>query len=150
MESLHFQSESEAFKSPTPLLLVATLYVSALHHVSTELAALAPEYFQATCNAIADLSVPVSLTLFQTNSIDASTLLPTVEQRAFQNVLGLILAGLVSEAFIDLTGIWISIGYRLILDHCPVYIDQSANKWRQLFSGLQVWQSPLHPPKGTH
>ncbi|KAH3951409.1 hypothetical protein HBI56_079290 [Parastagonospora nodorum] len=138
MEGLHFQSESEAFKNPTPLLLVATLYVSALHHTSAELAALAPEYFRAACSAIMELSVPESLAQSSTYSPGGSVPLLTVEQKAFQNVLGLILAGLVSEAFVDMTGIWISIGYRLILDHCPVYIDQSANKWRQLFSGLQI------------
>lgn len=142
MEGLHFRSESEAFKYPTPLLLVATLYVSALHHTSAELAALAPEYFQATCRAIAELSVPEPLKQSRENSIDGPIPLLTAEQKAFQNVLGLILAGLVSEAFVDLTGIWISIGYRLILDYCPVYIDQSANKWRQLFSGLQVSHLP--------
>jgi hypothetical protein len=142
MEGLHFQSESEAFKSPTPLLLVATLYVSALHHPSDELAALAPEYFQATCGAIAELSVPEGLTRPGTASIDSLTPPLAAEQKAFQNVLGLILAGLVSEAFVHLTGIWIAIGYRLVLDHCPVYIDESANKWRQLFSGLQVKSPP--------
>jgi hypothetical protein len=140
MEGLHFQSESEAFKNPTPLLLVATLYVSALHHTSAELAALAPEYFRAACSAIMELSVPESLAQSSTSSPGGSVPLLTAEQKAFQNVLGLILAGLVSEAFVDMTGIWISIGYRLILDHCPVYIDQSANKWRQLFSGLQVFR----------
>jgi hypothetical protein len=138
MEGLHFQSESEAFKNPTPLLLVATLYVSALHHASDELAALAPAYFQATCGAIAELSVPEGLARPGTASMDSLTPPLAAEQKAFQNVLGLILAGLVSEAFVDLTGIWIAIGYRLVLDHCPVYIDESANKWRQLFSGLQV------------
>lgn len=62
----------------------------------------------------------------------------TYRARCFQNVLGLILAGLTSEALISLTGVWIAIGYRLILDHCPVHTTQRANKWRQLFSGLQV------------
>jgi hypothetical protein len=142
MEGLHFQSESEAFKNPTPLLLVATLYVSALHHPSDELAALAPEYFRATCGGIAELSIPEGLTRPGTASIDSLTPPLAVEQKAFQNVLGLILAGLVSEAFVHLTGIWIAIGYRLVLDHCPVYIDEGANKWRQLFSGLQVTSPP--------
>ncbi|ORY11746.1 hypothetical protein BCR34DRAFT_483798 [Clohesyomyces aquaticus] len=140
MEGLHFQSEREAAKNPTPLLLAAILYVSALHHTSDDLAALAPEYFRATCSAIAELSIPASLKRSGSLVTDKNTTsaIVTPEQDAFQNVLGLILAGLISEAFIDLTGIWISIGYRLILDHCPVYIDESASKWRQLFSGLQI------------
>jgi hypothetical protein len=146
MEGLHFQSESEAFKNPTPLLLVATLYVSALHHASGELAALAPAYFQAACGAIAELSIPEGLT--RPGMAPFGSLIPPLaaEQKAFQNVLGLILAGLVSEAFVHLTGIWITMGYRLVLDHCPVYIDESANKWRQLFSGLQViFPRHIHP-----
>lgn len=145
MEGLHFQSEREASKNPTPLLLASILYVSALNHKSKELAALAPEYFRATCSAIAELSIPPALKRSGQSaiSIEGDSPQPTAEQNAFQNVLGLILAGLISEAFIDLTGIWISIGYRLTLDHCPVWIDESSNKWRQLFSGLQVgWSVP--------
>lgn len=138
MEGLHFQSEREASRNPTPVLLAAILYVSALHHTSEDLAALAPEYFRATCCAISGLSIPEIFKNTTTVSSDATSICPTPEQTAFQNVLGLILAGLISEAFVDLTGIWISIGYRLLLDYCPVYVDHSANRWRQLFSGLQV------------
>jgi len=137
MEGLHFQSKREAARNPTPLLLAAILYVSALHHTSEELAALTPEYFRATCSVIAELSIPPGLKRSDTVATD-DTISSTAEQNAYQNVLGLILAGLTSEAFIDLTGIWISIGYRLILDHCPVYIDERASKWRQLLSGLQI------------
>ncbi|KAH7093647.1 hypothetical protein FB567DRAFT_177989 [Paraphoma chrysanthemicola] len=137
-EGLHFQSEQEASKNPTPLLLAAILYVSSLRHTSDQYAAFAPEYFRATCSAIAELSIPAALKSSGPMAIDET--LPTLssEQAAYHNVLGLIIAGLISEAFIDLTGIWISIGYRLILDHCPVYVDHGANKWRQLFSGLQI------------
>jgi len=146
MEGLHFQSERETVKNPTPLLLAAILYVSSLHHSSQELADLSPEYFRATCSAIAELSIPVALKRPGLEVPRDATVIPqTDEQNAFQNVLGLILAGLVSEAFIDLTGIWISIGYRLTLDHCPVWIDERSSKWRQLFSGLQVYpqRTPL-------
>lgn len=149
MEGLHFQSESEASKNPTPLLLAAILYVSALHHTSEELAAYAPDYFKATCSAIAELSVPETLRRSTISTLDDMLTAPTVEQNAYQNVLGLILAGLISEAFIDVTGIWISIGYRLILDHCPVYVDQTVSKWRQLFSGLQVNHSAIEPYHGS-
>lgn len=137
MEGLHFQSEREAANDPTPVLLAAILYVSALHHTSEELAAFAPEYFRATCSAIAELSIPKILK-FKPSEATGTTINSTPEQIAFQNVLGLVLAGLISEAFIESTGVWVSIAYRLIIDHCPVYIDQSVKKWRQLFSGLQV------------
>ena len=139
MEGLHFQSEREAAENPTPLLLASILYVSALHHNSEQLAALAPLYFRATCSAIAELSIPSCLKSSELRAAVNKGKPPLpAEQVAFQDVLGLILAGLVSEAFIDLTGIWISIGYRLTLDHCPVWIDERSSKWRQLFSGLQV------------
>ncbi|KAF2004260.1 hypothetical protein P154DRAFT_543412 [Amniculicola lignicola CBS 123094] len=138
MEGLHFQSEKEASKNPTPLLLAAILYVSSLHHTSRDLAVLAPEYFLATCSAIAELSIPSALRRSGNMQIDKNLPPSTAEQNAFQNVLGLILAGLISEAFVDLTGTWIAIAYRLTLDHCPVYIDEIASKWRQLFSGLQI------------
>jgi hypothetical protein len=139
MEGLHFQSERESSKNPTPLLLAAILYVSALHHTSEEFTTLAPEYFRATCSAIAELSIPVALKQSALRvAADTNTIPPTPEENAFQNVLGLILAGLISEAFIDLTGIWISIGYRITLDYCPTWIDERSSKWRQLFSGLQV------------
>jgi hypothetical protein len=161
MEGLHFQSEREASRNPTPLLLAAILYVSSLHHTSEELAVLAPEYFRAIVYlfhfcvcfytwltrrrmSIAELSIPSALKQSGIIATDeTATPSPTAEQNAFQNVLGLILAGLISEAFIDLTGIWISIGYRLILDHCPVFIDERASKWCQLFSGLQVGAHPF-------
>jgi hypothetical protein len=139
MPGLHFLSKQKTSSTPTPLLLAAILYVSALHHPSTEFAALAPGYFVATCNAIAELAVPTqaSARVHEGNVSSGNTKLKE-EQRGFQNVLGLILAGLISEAFIETTGLWISMGYRLTLDHCPVHIDERSYEWRGLFSGLQV------------
>jgi hypothetical protein len=147
MPGLHFLSKKKTSSTPTPLLLAAILYVSALHHSSPEFAALAPAYFVATCSAISELAVPIQAT--QRNE-SATTLTEKAklseEQKAFQNVLGLILAGLISEAFIETTGLWISMGYRLTLDFCPVQIDERSHEWRGLFSGLQVsWASPIHP-----
>ncbi|KAN0090200.1 hypothetical protein V8E51_018779 [Hyaloscypha variabilis] len=136
---LHFLSKKKTSSTPTPLLLAAILYVSALHHSSPEFAALAPAYFVATCSAISELAVPIQAT--QRNE-SGTTLTEKAklseEQKAFQNVLGLILAGLISEAFIETTGLWISMGYRLTLDFCPVHIDERSHEWRGLFSGLQI------------
>lgn len=141
MPGLHFISKKMTSSTPTPLLLAAILYVSALHHTSPEFAALAPEYFIVTCNAIAELAVPMQ----ESPRVEMSS--STDEQRASQNVLGLILAGLISEAFIETTGVWISMGYRLTLDHCPVQIDERSSEWRGLFSGLQVCKFCLKPIK---
>jgi hypothetical protein len=139
MPGLHFLSKKKTSSTPTPLLLAAILYVSALHHASPDFAALSPAYFIATCSAIAELALPPQITSQkdQDTPDNLSSKLNN-EQRAFQNVLGLILAGLISEAFIETTGLWISMGYRLTLDHCPVCIDERSHEWRGLFSGLQV------------
>lgn len=139
MPGLHFLSKKKTSSTPTPLLLAAILYVSALHHTSPDFASLAPDYFITTCNAIAELAVPMQASSRADNSSPTNGMTRlSEEQNAFQNVLGLILAGLISEAFIETTGIWISMGYRLTLDHCPVQIDERSSEWRGLFSGLQV------------
>ncbi|KAH8756543.1 hypothetical protein BGZ57DRAFT_909225 [Hyaloscypha finlandica] len=139
MPGLHFLSKKKTSSTPTPLLLAAILYVSALHHSSPEFAALAPAYFVATCNAISELAVPVQATQrTESGTIITENAKLSEEQKAFQNVLGLILAGLISEAFIETTGLWISMGYRLTLDYCPVHIDERSHEWQGLFSGLQI------------
>ncbi|KAE9366109.1 hypothetical protein N431DRAFT_351743 [Stipitochalara longipes BDJ] len=139
MPGLHFLSKKKTSSTPTPLLLAAILYVSALHHSSPEFAALAPAYFVATCSAISELAVPIQAaqrTESGTTLTENAKL--SEEQKAFQDVLGLILAGLISEAFIETTGLWIAMGYRLTLDFCPVHIDERSHEWRGLFSGLQI------------
>jgi hypothetical protein len=121
MPGLHFLSKKKTSSTPTPLLLSAILYVSALHHSSPEYAALAPAYFVATCSAISELAVPVqAYQRYEPSNTNTEEAKLSEEQKAFQNVLGLILAGLISEAFIETTGLWISMGYRLTLDYCPV------------------------------
>ena len=102
MPGLHFLSKKKTSSTPTPLLLAAILYVSALHHSSAQFAALAPAYFVVICSAISDLTVP------QRSEANPEAAKLNEEQKAFQNVLGLILAGLISESFIETTGIWIS------------------------------------------
>ncbi|KAH7055701.1 hypothetical protein B0J12DRAFT_427502 [Macrophomina phaseolina] len=130
---LHFLSKKQTFSSPTPLLLASVLHVSALHHPAPDIASLAPDYFVLTCSAIADLSVPNPRPPEPFKDENLSD-----EQRAFQDVLGLILAGLVAEAYIKETGIWISIGYRILLDYCPMNIDERSREWCGLFRGLQI------------
>lgn len=133
MPGLHFLPSKQTFSAPTPLLLASMLYVSSLRHSITELAALSPEYFTVMCGAIAELCIPH----YETNDT-ANPSASTLEENAFQDVLGIILAGLTCEASTKTTGIWISIGYRLVLESCPKEVDERSREWQMLFSGLQV------------
>ncbi|KAF3386726.1 hypothetical protein F1880_000869 [Penicillium rolfsii] len=140
---LHFLKDRDVFTSPTPLLLASVLYISALHHQQPELAAMESGYFAATCSAIADLVTP---SLKRTEIIETSSctdgesmdVLGSKKEKAFHNILGLIMASLSSEAYIDATGSWIAVAYRLWLDHCPSEMDTSTPAWLGLFDGLQV------------
>ncbi|KAK1461950.1 hypothetical protein CCUS01_01540 [Colletotrichum cuscutae] len=62
----------------------------------------------------------------------------SAEEWAFQTVLGIILAGLLREAVVKETGVWISLAYRLTLEHCPSNTDERSREWQRLFSGLQI------------
>jgi hypothetical protein len=135
MPGLHFLPTKQTFSAPTPLLLGSMLYVSSLRHSEPRLADLSPHYFIMMCDAIAQLSIPQPEPS-KTAQIPALT----VEESAFQDVLGIILAGLMCEASAKTTGIWISIGYRLVLESCPREIDVRSREWQKLFSGLQVSQ----------
>jgi hypothetical protein len=142
---LHFLADRKAFLSPTPLLLASILYISALNRNMPESAAQAPEYFSATCSAIAELVAPlpspspeVPSAATQDSKTHAAAPAAQEEERVFNDILGLIMASLSSEAFVDTTGIWIAVGYRLLLDHCPHQVQDDGHDWRGLFSGLQV------------
>jgi hypothetical protein len=130
MPGLHFLERTQSFHSPNPLLLASMLYTSSVRG-SEEVAYLAPDYFRVVCSAIAHVSIP------DVPGLDPS---PTddPETWAFQTVLGIVLAGLISEASTRVTGIWISVGYRLILEHSPSRMDEALQDWRKLFAGLQV------------
>jgi hypothetical protein len=97
---------------------------------SVEVAQFAPVYYTALCMEISSLALPASC-MDTTNFVHD-------EEWAFQTVLGLVLAALLSEASSHITGVWISIAYRLLLEHCTLQLGQSSHKWRQLFSGLQI------------
>lgn len=131
MPGLHFLPTKQTFSAPTPLLLASMLYVSSLRHAEPQLAALCSDYFKIMCEAISLLSIPQPELVDETAASD-------LEENAFQDVLGIILAGLMCEASAKTTGIWISIGYRLVLESCPRELDVRSREWQMLFSGLQV------------
>ena len=122
MPGLHFLPDRQKFTSPEPLLLAAMLYCSSVR--GREYADLAPAYFTVLCAAIAQLSVPGSEICNR-----------RTEESAFQAVLALVLAGLLSEAHVRETGVWISIAYRLVLEHCPPHDELG---WRWICNGVQI------------
>ncbi|KAL2851185.1 hypothetical protein BJY01DRAFT_232998 [Aspergillus pseudoustus] len=128
MPGLHFMPRKQIFSAPHPLLLASILYCSSVRGPA-DVAELAPHYFTVLCSAISQLCIPGS---------EIGKTPDDTEEWAFQTVLGIILAGLLNEATVRETGIWISIAYRLILEHCPAHIDDSSRKWRRLFSGVQI------------
>lgn len=131
MPGLHFMPRKQTFSSPQPLLLAAILYCSSTRG-PPKTAYLSPYYFQILTNTIAQLLVPGSA--FGRPSIAG----PAVEEWAFQSVLGIVLAGLLNEASILETGLWISVAYRLVLEYCPPHLDEDSREWRKLFSGVQI------------
>ncbi|KAJ6781653.1 hypothetical protein PWT90_01403 [Aphanocladium album] len=99
---------------------------------SAEHAALAPGYFKVLSCAIAQLSIPGSELAIPFDNPATS------EAIAFHSVLGLVLASLLNEANVRETGLWISIAYNLILEHCPPQIDENIFDWPKIFKGVQI------------
>ncbi|KAJ5679061.1 fungal transcriptional regulatory protein [Penicillium macrosclerotiorum] len=131
MPGFHFLPAQQRCLSPNPLLLAAILYCSSVRGTA-DVAPLAPKYFSVLCSAISQLTVPNSI--IGTPPKDPAN----AEKWAFQTVLALILAGLLAEARVRETGVWISIAYRLILENYPSLEEQKAGDWRKLFNGVQI------------
>ncbi|KAJ5788332.1 hypothetical protein N7457_003322 [Penicillium paradoxum] len=140
---LHFLKDHGAFTSPTPVLLASVLYISALHHPPAGLSSLNSGYFTAICCAIAELATPRlhRRSLYAEKKTDEEQNAPTPQLKredAFHDILGLIMACLGSEAYIETTGSWIAMAYRIWLDYLPTEMNSTTLDWRGLFSGLQV------------
>ncbi|KIW14252.1 hypothetical protein PV08_07034 [Exophiala spinifera] len=131
MPGLHFMPSRQVFTSPCPLLLSSMLYCSSIRGPD-DISRLAPQYFTVLCRAMAQLSIPDSKVSQVPRQASAA------EEWAFQTILAIVLAGLLCEATTRETGIWIAIAYRLMLDHCPPWVDERSREWRKLFSGVQI------------
>jgi hypothetical protein len=132
MPGLHFLPKKQVFTSPTPLLLAAMLYCSSSRG-SAEVAAHAPAYHRVLAVEISKLSLPQSYL-----PGDARADQRFDEEWAFQTILGIILAALLSEARCNVTGLWISIAYKVLLEHCPPQLGENSRQWQQIFAGLQI------------
>lgn len=131
MPGLHFMPNRLVFDSPCPLLLASMLYCSSSRGPA-DVCQLAPQYFNVLCHALSQLSIPNSAI----GSVPCDEY--QAEKWAFQTILAIVLAGLLSEATTKVTGIWISMAYRLILEHCPASTSERLGDWRKLFSGVQI------------
>ncbi|KAI5460653.1 hypothetical protein BGZ63DRAFT_249570 [Mariannaea sp. PMI_226] len=131
MFEFHFLPAKRTFSSPAPVLLAAMLYYSSTRSTFGNVE-LAPDYLSVLCMAISQLCVPPSV-------IGSRPIEPEkAEEWAFETILGIILAGLLREGMSIETGIWISVAYGLILEHCPPTTTESSLEWHRLFTGLQI------------
>ncbi|RMY77269.1 hypothetical protein D0862_13589 [Hortaea werneckii] len=131
MPGLHFLPQKQVFTAPTPLLLASMLYCSASRGPAC-VAQYAPTYHASLCREISCLMVPSNVVDASSNSFEMS------EEWGFQVVLGIVLAALLSEGQTRHTGLWLSVAYRLLLEHCPPRLTNNTRQWQQLFTGLQI------------
>lgn len=134
MPGLHFFSGQVSFMKPTPLLAVAILHVAAAHYPSTTVAKHQPAYFQAFSRAVGSLSVP-------DNPLRGGCGIgPDGEpvSAKFDDVLGIILVGLLGVGWVDTVGMWVNTAYRLLLDGMAEERGRRQSEWRGLWEGLRV------------
>lgn len=133
MPGLHFFSGQVSFVHPTPLLAVAILYVGAAHIPSADLARHQPVYFKAFTRAVGTLAVPDcpirgTCILGEDGPVSAK----------FDDVLAIILVGLLAVGWVDTLGMWVNTAYRLLLDGTAEERGRRQSEWRGLWEGLRV------------
>lgn len=130
MPGLHFFSGQVSFTHPTPLLAVSILYVSAAHYPSSDLASFQPVYFRAFARAVGALTRPDLDQPFATSNAASCD--------RFDDVLGIILVGLLAIGWVDTVGMWVNVAYRLLLDGMAMERGKRLEEWKGLWEGLRV------------
>ena len=127
---VHFLSGGLAIPSgrTSPLLTVAVLFTAANHTPDPDLSRYLHIYFEAFGRAVGSLSL----------HRDSDTDAPLVTRSKFDDVLGIVLAGLLAIGWVDEVGLWINTGYRLFLDGVSEGGGRSPQQWRELWEGLRV------------
>jgi hypothetical protein len=129
MPALHFSTQRIFNDRPTPLLLASVLYAASTQHALPEYAQLSPVYRNASARAIAELAIPAEEPRMVYSDV-----------QALHNALGIIITGLLSEAWLDTTGLWISMAYQLVVTGATGCDGPRAGEWRGLYEGLRVSQ----------
>ncbi len=127
MPSFHFSTQRVFLDRPTPLLLAAILYASATQHPMTHFARHAPFYQNVVARAIAELCIPKQ---------EAAAFRNQVEE--YHNALGVVIAGLMCNASVATTGLWISMAYQMIVHGSEAGSGVKSSEWRGLYEGLRV------------
>lgn len=121
MPALHFMPEKQVFTSTLPILMAAILSFTSSRG-SEDVAVHFPVYYSSLCAEISALVNP--------SRDDAQG-----EEAAFQQILAITYAALLSEGHCKITGLWISVAYRILLEQCP---PRAAPQWQKMFCGLQI------------
>lgn len=127
MPSFHFSTQRVFLDRPTPLLLAAILYASATQHPMTHFARHGPFYQNVVARAIAELCIPKQ---------EAAAFRNQVEE--YHNALGVVIAGLMCNASVATTGLWISMAYQMIVHGSEAGSGVKSSEWRGLYEGLRV------------
>ena len=146
MPGLHFLSGKVSLLDPSPLLAASIFFVSAAHYPNSDLASGQAVYLQAFSHAVGALAiVPQPPDPTQTTRGAHSSPGGPVERGAeFDDLLGIILAGLLALGWVDTVGIWVSIAHRLFLDGVTEDKGHRMAEWRGLWEGLRVCQGQGH------
>lgn len=139
MPGLHFLSGQVSFSTPTPLLAASVLFMSTEHYPSDFLASYQSVYLDAFSRSIGSLASyrPPR----QPHPHDTSTRAGVNGEglsRRFDDVLGIILVGLVAIGWVDTVGLWVNAAYRLFLDGVHEDRGRRLSEWRGLWEGLRV------------
>lgn len=130
MPALHLSTQRVFQDRPTPLLLASVLYAAAMQHPLAEFGRMSAFYRHSAVHAIAELVKPRASPA-QYNDMED-----------LHNVLGIIITGLLSEAWVSETGAWIAIAYHLILHASSrsfrVEAKVKAEEWRGVYEGLRA------------
>jgi hypothetical protein len=101
-----------------------------MQHPLAEYARMSAFYRHAAVHAIAELVKPQTMPARYDDMED------------LHNVLGIIITGLMSEAWVSETGAWIAIAYHLILNASAssfrVEAKVKPEEWRGVYEGLRV------------